>query len=239
MWKAVLLSCLALGVPTERAPNRASENEKQEMAIPQLTRDVLSRIGTPVALTEAERKLLTQVVASVKKDPSAVPKQWGPLVESAALRSESVPILEIISLVMKEAILEQQEDLKYWLKRLEHQNKLAGALSEYLEEMRKKIRTDKGHRSAKISGRSVKITREADGEGEPFVLGPVVIQSAEQWRKELKKWEEELASVEKDAQLANIDLQNALARQQKTVQVMSNVSKQLHDQAMAIIKKIG
>lgn len=239
MWKVVLLSSLAFGVPTEQAPTKASANEKQEMAIPQLTRDVLARIGTPAALTQAERKLLTQVVANVKENPSAVPKPWGPLVESVALRNKSIPILEIISLVMKEAILEQKEDLKYWLKRLEHQNKLAGALSEYLDEMHGKVRTHKGHRSAKISGRSVKITREADGDSEPFVLGPVVVQSAEQWRKELKKWEDELASIEKDAQLANIDLQNALAQQQKTVQAMSNVSKQLHDQAMAIIKKIG
>jgi len=239
MWKALLLSSLAFGVPTEQAPSRASENEKQEMAIPQLTRDVLSRIGTPVALTEAERKLLTQVVASVKKNPSAVPKPWGPLVESAALRKKSVPILEIIAFVMKEAILEQQDDLKYWLKKLERQNELAGALSEYLEEMHRKVRTHKGHRSAKISGRAVKITREADGETKPFVLGPVVVQTAEQWRKELKKWEDELASVEKDAQLANIDLQNSLQRQQQTLQTMSNVSKLLHDQAMAIIKKIG
>lgn len=237
MWKVVLLSSLVFGVPTKPAPTTdASASEKQ--ALPELTRDVLSRIGTPVALTEAERKLLTQVVASVKKDPAVVPKQWRPLIESVALRKKSVSIVEIISLVMKEAILDRQDDLEYWLKRLEHRNKLAGSLSEYLDEMQKKVRTHKAHRSAKISGRTVKITREADGDDEPFVLGPVVVQSAEQWRKELKKWEDELASVEKDAQLANIDLQNALQRQQQVMQLMTNVSKQLHDQAMAIIKKI-
>lgn len=237
MWKVVLLSSLVFGVPTQRAPAEAAASAKQE--IPQLTRDVLSRIGTPVALTKAERKLLTQVVAGVKKDPSVVSKQWGQLIESVALRKKSVSILEIMSFVMKEAILDQQDDLKYWLKRLEHQNKLAGSLSEYLEEMQGKVRTNKGHRSAKISGRSVKITREADGDNEPLVLGPVVVQSAEQWRKELKTLEDELASVEKDAQLANIDLQNMLQRQQQVLQLMTNVSKQLHDQAMAIIKKIG
>ena len=239
MWKALLLSSLAFGVPTKQAPTKASANEKQEMAIPQLTRDVLSRVGTPVALTEAECKLLRQVVAGVKQDPSAVPKQWGLLVHSVVLRKKSLDILAIISHAMKDAILEQNGDLKYWLKRLERQNKLAGALSEYLDEMRGKLRTSKGHRSAKISGRSVKITRDADGDSEPFVLGPVVIQSAEQWRKELKKWEDELAAVEEDAQLANIDLQNALQKQQQVLQMMTNVSKQLHDQAMAIIKKIG
>ena len=42
-----------------------------------------------------------------------------------------------------------------------------------------------------------------------------------------------------DAQLANIDLQNMLQKQQQTLQTMSNVSKMLHDTAMAIIRKVG
>jgi hypothetical protein len=39
--------------------------------------------------------------------------------------------------------------------------------------------------------------------------------------------------------MANIDLQNALQKQQQTMQTMSNVSKMLHDTAMAVIRKIG
>ena len=42
-----------------------------------------------------------------------------------------------------------------------------------------------------------------------------------------------------DAQLANVDMQNALQKQQQTVQMMSNISKQVHDTAMAVIRKIG
>jgi hypothetical protein len=42
-----------------------------------------------------------------------------------------------------------------------------------------------------------------------------------------------------EAQLANIDLQNMLQKQQQTIQMMSNISKVLHDTAMAVIRKIG
>jgi len=56
---------------------------------------------------------------------------------------------------------------------------------------------------------------------------------------ELKNWEEQLSSVGDDAQLANIDLQNALQKQQQTLQTLSNVSKMLHDTSMSIIRKIG
>ena len=55
----------------------------------------------------------------------------------------------------------------------------------------------------------------------------------------IENLEEELAAVGDDAQLANIDLQNVLQKQQQTLQTMSNVSKMLHDTALAVIRKIG
>ena len=62
---------------------------------------------------------------------------------------------------------------------------------------------------------------------------------ANSWEAEIKNLEEHLSGVGDDAQLANIDLQNSLQKQQQTLQTMSNVSKMLHDTAMAIIRKIG
>ncbi len=49
----------------------------------------------------------------------------------------------------------------------------------------------------------------------------------------------EQTRVGDNAQRANIDLQNQLQKQQQTLQTMSNVSKMMHDTAMAIIRKIG
>ena len=49
-----------------------------------------------------------------------------------------------------------------------------------------------------------------------------------------------IEEVGDDAQLANIDLQNILQKQQQQLlQTMSNISKALYDTAMAIIRKIG
>ena len=56
---------------------------------------------------------------------------------------------------------------------------------------------------------------------------------------EARAWEEKLNSLGDDAQLANIDLQNMLQQQQQTVQVMTSISKLLHDTAQSIIRKIG
>ncbi|MBW8056976.1 MAG: hypothetical protein V3U42_10230 [candidate division NC10 bacterium] len=58
-------------------------------------------------------------------------------------------------------------------------------------------------------------------------------------KRNLGKLKKGLTAASKDAKLANINLQNALQKQQQTLQTMSNVSKMLHDTAMAIIRKIG
>jgi hypothetical protein len=51
--------------------------------------------------------------------------------------------------------------------------------------------------------------------------------------------EQKLNTLGDDAQLAQMDLQNILQRQQQLIQMMSTISKQLNDNAMAIIRKIG
>jgi hypothetical protein len=49
----------------------------------------------------------------------------------------------------------------------------------------------------------------------------------------------ELSEVSDDAQLANVGLQSMLQKQQQTLQMMSNISKMIHDTAMAVIRRIG
>jgi hypothetical protein len=56
---------------------------------------------------------------------------------------------------------------------------------------------------------------------------------------QIKCLEDKLDIVGDDAQLANVDLQNVLQKQQQTLQMMSNISKLLNDTAMAVIRKIG
>jgi hypothetical protein len=55
----------------------------------------------------------------------------------------------------------------------------------------------------------------------------------------LKQWEGKLSETGDDAQLANLDMQNMIQKQQQTMQMMSQVSKLLHDTAMGVIRKIG
>jgi hypothetical protein len=56
---------------------------------------------------------------------------------------------------------------------------------------------------------------------------------------EIEELEEVLETVGDDAQLANVDLQSVLQKQQQSLQMLSQISQTLHDTAMAIIRKIG
>ena len=51
--------------------------------------------------------------------------------------------------------------------------------------------------------------------------------------------EQRLDALGDDAQLANVDLQNILQKQQQTLQMMSNISKMLYDTATSVLRKVG
>lgn len=64
-------------------------------------------------------------------------------------------------------------------------------------------------------------------------------EAEEQFKAEIAKWEEKLNSIGDDAQLANVDLQNMLHKQQQTLQMLSNISKMLYDTSSAVIRKLA
>ncbi len=55
----------------------------------------------------------------------------------------------------------------------------------------------------------------------------------------VKVLEAKLNTVGDDAQLANVDLQNKLQKQQQTLQMMSNISKMIYDTDLAVVRKMG
>lgn len=55
----------------------------------------------------------------------------------------------------------------------------------------------------------------------------------------LEVLDEKLSTLGDDAQLANVDLQNVLQKQQQTLQTISNVMKSMQDTQMATISRIG
>ncbi len=79
----------------------------------------------------------------------------------------------------------------------------------------------------------------ADARGRVHASARSVLASVDVIDTEIRTLENRLNAVGDDAQLANVDLQSELQKQQEALQMLSNISRQLHDANMTIIRKIG
>jgi hypothetical protein len=95
-----------------------------------------------------------------------------------------------------------------------------------LAEIGRGLAADPGSREA-LARWSALVEGELRAGRDPTRLIPRILEDAQ------------LESMGEDAQLANVDLQNTLQKQQQTLQTLSNISKALHDTAMAVIRKMG
>ncbi|MDQ2986274.1 MAG: hypothetical protein M3R13_06070 [Armatimonadota bacterium] len=162
----------------------------------------------------------------------------------------------LVQEVLRESYLQTTEDLRYYAEKVKHFNQAKKLIREYLQKLRDydiKLRAgarekgidlcaaDKKSR-AEIAKLASGIAHAMPADEVSKALGlPKRISSADlsAIEAEIKKWEEKLNSLGDDAQLANVDLQNILQKQQQTLQMMSNISKMLHDTAMSVIRKMG
>jgi len=146
----------------------------------------------------------------------------------------NLDINTLVQSVIRESYLQQAEDLK------KYQDKVW-----YFNETKKKIRDEQDKaRNANITPGSAPLLRMniTIGKGTPTIISPQnagIVKTEEDRQDYLRYLEDKLNTIGDDAQLANIDLQNVLQKQQQTVQMMSTISKLLSDTAMNTIRKIG
>jgi predicted nucleic acid-binding Zn-ribbon protein len=143
------------------------------------------------------------------KNTPAAQREWSSLVESFKDSSIPIDINDLIQYVLRQSYMESNRDLQFYAAKVRHMNEQKQAMRYYLQSLREM----------------------QDGISSRAVL--------EDLKTAIDAAEEKLNSIGDDAQLANIDLQNMLQKQQQTIQMLSNVSKVLHDTAMAVIRKIG
>ena len=165
----------------------------------------------------------------------------------------------LVQEVLRESYVQTTEDLRFYAEKVRYFNASKKAVRAYLAALRK-LKADvaaaarergvdmcRGDKKAaeilaELVGQYAHAYEVGDVEREqciPARVPPATVESVERLKAEIARWEEQLASLGDDAQLANVDLQNILQKQQQTLQMMSNISKLTHDMAMAIIRKIG
>jgi hypothetical protein len=149
--------------------------------------------------------------------------------------SGSVDPNALVQYVLRESYLQTTEDLRFLADKVKDFNDCKKAIREYLTELRAEAQ------SLQPWPRKLRFVtfRTADVPGQTCAVesGTRSFEKADLDRY-IEELEQKLNAIGDDAQLANVDLQNALQEQQQTLQMMSNISKMLHDTVTSVIRQI-
>lgn len=177
----------------------------------------------------------------------------------AAVLSNTQDPNALIQEVLRESYVQTTEDLRFYAEKVRYFNQTKKALRDYLNALRESktnaISAARAQGTNLCSGdkKDVAALEEIITKGaHPYEVGPIGselclpnrvpsadVKSLRDLEDEIARWETKLNAIGDDAQLANVDLQNMLQKQQQILQMMSNISKMLFDTAMSIIRKMG
>lgn len=165
----------------------------------------------------------------------------------------------LVQWVLRESYLQTTEDLRYYAEKVRQLNQQKKAIRDYLEalrataaDVRSSLQGDLSDPCAEPAFSREAVAKAIEQHGRdypadavtrelciPGRVPPDAVSSLDGLSAEIRAWEERLNTIGDDAQLANVDLQNILQKQQQTLQMMSNISKLLHDTATSVIRKMG
>lgn len=184
-------------------------------------------------LPQAELKRIGVMIGQGKPDKE-VQEAWNLLLKS----NKDIHVENAVSVITSEARLEAQRNVDAARKRVHSYSLLKEQVSNEIKMARQTIQqTDKTNEPVTIPQKTFSLSPGADGK--VIVRQTGSISNRNVINGYIDKLEKQLKSIGDDAQLADIDLQNKLQKQQQIIQMLSNVSKMLSDSALSYIRKIG
>lgn len=206
-----------------------------------------------------QRSDLREVARSIAQSDSLTAgtrSRWSRAVTDVYRTNPNVDIGALVQWVMRDAYLENTQAMR------DHAQKVR-----FYNEEKKQIRARQKHlnqRSAELAAAdpeadtthgglpAVKPQRVADP-GPTHQRDPTILHQASKPNQpvarperadvgaadpEIRRLEAELQTTGDDAQLSNVDLQNKVQKQQELVQILTQIAKQLHEAAMAVIRNM-
>ena len=177
----------------------------------------------------------------------------------AAAAGGAVDPNALVQHVLREAYLAATEDLRYYADKVRHHNQKKKAVRAYLQalgEFEARAGRAARHEGIDPCGRDeasrAPLAKLFDEQATSYERDAVAwvmcvpdrvpshsVSDFAELAHEISTWEERLKNLNTTEELANVDLQNVLQKQQQTLQMMSNISKMLYDTAQSVIRKIG
>ncbi|MGD8240901.1 MAG: hypothetical protein PVH68_20285 [Armatimonadota bacterium] len=151
-------------------------------------------------------------------------------------------IMAMIYYVMRQAIIERDEQKRYWLEKLQMQNTIGEALSEHLDELRaasEKLKEGPPRRpsSAPIALNAPVVVQSRNAPPR-LTFRTKRLSSETQVAAEIAAYEKQLQTQTDMSQMMMLQLQQTMQKRQQAFQMLSNLMKNMHDTAKAIIQNM-
>jgi hypothetical protein len=167
--------------------------------------------------------------------------------------------MALVQAVLRESYVEATTDLRDYAEQVRFHNKQKKALREYLaalQAFRVSVLSTARERSVEVrrgnNGDRSAVAEVFESHAHTYDVGEIEYQLHIPDRvpsatvndfalldNEIARWDERLGAIGDDVQLASVELQNMLQKQQQILQMMSNISRMMHDTTMAVIRKMG
>lgn len=220
--------------PLRRTVRAAAPATPGAEEIPQELRLTPEQEQTAALLLSPTRRKEASAIADLLREGrpfEEVRPQWEALVSHIEWTGETDPNA-LVQYVLREAYLEQTADLRHYAEKVRYFNTMKNLYRDELVRARAVLAAERSERIAYVPDPRL---RPPPPPGTPR---PDSLTTAAQVRAAIAQWEEDLNTMGDDSQLANVDLQNTLQKQQQILQMLSNISRQLHDTAKSVIQNI-
>jgi hypothetical protein len=192
------------------------------------------RGGQSIQQSQSNELKRIGVMVGRGKPNSEVQEAWKKTINNY----KDINIDNAINSILSEAKLEAQRNVETAKKRVEFNSLLKQQVSNEINSAKLNLSVVDKTKEPKVMERKA-FGLSPNPEGKIVVSQTGQISTRDEITGYINNLEQQLNSIGDDAQLANIDLQNALQQQQQLLQMLSNISKMLSDTAMAVIRKIG
>lgn len=251
MWIPVLVSLVAAALlaapkasPKVEPPRSVAADAKAGSfaGLPEpALRNALSAMGEAVTLDPKAAKAVGVVVDALRDgDEAGARKAWAWAMKLQPKKARTAAdVNALVGLVLRRAYMDAAADLAGHAERVAFFNELRKRVRDDLRDTREALMAAEAEGAKVVEVPSLLVRTEFVAGRSPVLARTMTKVELAEARARIRKLEQVLQTVGEDAQLANVDLQNVLQKQQQTMQMMSNVSKMLHDTAMSVIRKIG
>ncbi len=196
---------------------------------PEAIKSIANRnVRLPANLNNSDRRVLRAMVSDIKRHkPGSANRRWKKLVTRWKNQNKTLDAGAAAQWVLREAYLDNADDLKDQAEKVRHMNQRKKELREEIRKMRR-IYKQNSNWPIRVN-KIVNMPRIKRKGPPPIFRRKTAMMNRPQLKSYMRELEKNRESVNNDAQQAETRFQNSQQKQQQTLQMLSRLLKTMND----------